>query len=201
MREPLAEYVRVHYGDDPVLIACGLPASNKTETMEVVSRIKGYTILRTDVIRREILKNEDIFDEKVASSMDKRRLVYDEMFRRAGEIVRSGVGVILDATFVTQALRIRAAQAAADNQKLLMIQQTHCSQEYSLNKISKRTRENYESNALTDQAYFNNKSKFEPVDLDDLKARFPSLGIVHLIVDTNSDLERDWHVIGRFDQS
>ena len=201
MREPLAEYVRVHYPDDPVLIACGLPASNKTETMEVVSRVKGYTILRTDVIRREILKNEDIFDEKVASSMDKRRLVYDEMFRRAGEIVRSGVGVILDATFVTQALRIRAAQAAADNQKLLMIQQTHCSQEYSLNKISKRTRENYESNALTDQAYFNNKSKFEPVDLDDLKARFPSLGIVHMIVDTNSDLEQDWHVIERFDRS
>ncbi len=200
MREPLAEYVRGHYGDDPVLIACGLPGSNKTETMEVVSRIKGYTILRTDVIRREILKNEDIFDEKVASSMDQRRLVYDEMFRRAGEMVSSGAGVILDATFVTQALRIRAAQVAADNQKLLMVQQTHCSQEYSLNKISKRTKENYESNALTDQAYYNNKSKFEPVDLDDLKARFPSLGIVHIIVDTDSDLEQDWHVIERFDR-
>ena len=201
MREPLAEYVRDHYGDDPVLIACGLPASNKTESMEVVSRIKGYTILRTDMIRREVLKDEDIFDEKVASSMDKRRLVYDEMFRRAGEIVSSGVGVILDATFVTQALRIRAARVAAENKKLLMIQETRCTEEYSLNKISKRTRENYESNALTDQAYYNNKSNFEPVDLDDLKARFPSLGIVHLIVDTNSDLEEDWQVIERFDRT
>jgi len=200
MREPLADYVREHYGDDPVLIACGLPGSNKTETMEVVSRVKGYTILRTDVLRREILKNEDIFDEKVAASMDKRRLVYDEMFLQAGEIVSSGVGVILDATFVTQGLRIRAAQVAAENKKLLMIQQTQCTEEYSLNKISKRTRENYESNALTDQAYYNNKSKFEPVDLDDLKNRFPSLGIVHLIVDTNSDLEEDWHVIERFDR-
>jgi len=200
MREPLAEYVRDHYGDDPVLIACGLPASNKTESMEVVSRIKGYTILRTDMIRRDVLKNEDIFDEKVASSMDKRRLVYDEMFRRAGEIVSSGVGVILDATFVTQALRIRAAQVAAENKKLLMIQETRCTEEYSLNKISKRTRENYESNALTDQAYYNNKSNFEPVDLDDLENRFPSLGIVHLLVDTNSDLEEDWHVIERFDR-
>jgi len=200
MREPLADYVREHYGDDPVLIACGLPGSNKTETMEVVSRVKGYTILRTDVLRREILKNEDIFDEKVAASMDKRRLVYDEMFLQAGEIVSSGVGVILDATFVTQGLRIRAAQVAAENKKLLMIQQTQCTEEYSLNKISKRTRENYESNALTDQAYYNNKSNFEPVDLDDLKNRFPSLGIVHLIVDTNSDLEEDWHVIERFDR-
>ena len=201
MREPLADYARDHYGGDPVLIACGLPGSNKTETMEVVSRVKGYTILRTDILRREILKNEDIFDEKVASSMDKRRLVYDEMFRQAGEIVSSGVGVILDATFVTQALRIRAAQVAAENKKLFMIQQTQCTEEYSLDKISKRTRENYESNALTDQAYYNNKSKFEPVDLDDLKARFPSLGIVHLIVDTNSDLEEDWQVIERFDRT
>ena len=66
--------------------------------MEVVSRIKGYPILRTDMIRREVLKNEDIFDEEVASSMDKRKLVYDEMFKRAGEIVSSGVGVILDAS-------------------------------------------------------------------------------------------------------
>ena len=200
MREPLAEYARDHYGDDPVLIACGLPASNKTETMQVVSRVKGYTILRTDLLRREILKSEDIFDERVAASMDKRRLVYDEMFRKAGEVVSSGVGVILDATFVTQALRIRAAQVAAENRKLFIIQQTHCTEEYSLDKISKRTKENYESNALTPQAYYNNKAKFEAVDLDDLQRRFPSLHMVHLLVDTNSDLERDWHVIQRSDR-
>ena len=200
MREPFAEYVRVEYGTDPVLIACGLPASNKTETMEVVARNKGYTILRTDLIRRKILKNEDIFDEAVASSMDKRKLVYDEMFRQAGEIVSSGVGVILDATFVTHALRRRAAQVAAENGKLFMIQQTNCAEEYSLNKISKRTKENYESNALTDQAYFNNKSKFEDVDLEALKAEFPDLRIVHIVVDTNSDSEEDWHVIDRTDR-
>ena len=197
MREPLADYVRDHFEDDPVLIACGLPASNKTETMEVVSRIKGYPILRTDLIRKEILKNEDIFDEKVASSMDKRKLVYDEMFRQAGEIVSSGVGVILDATFVTQSLRIRAAQVAAENGKTFIIQQTHCTEEYSLNKISKRTKENYESNALTAQAYYNNKSKFETVDLEDMKNRFPALRIVHLTVDTNSDFEEEWYVIER----
>ena len=199
MKEPLADYVRDHFGEDPVLIACGLPASNKTETMEVVSRIRGYPILRTDLIRKEILKNEDIFDEKVASSMDKRKLVYDEVFRQAGEIVSSGVGVILDATFVTQALRIRAAQVAAENGKTFIIQQTHCTEEYSLNKISKRTKENYESNALTAQAYYNNKSKFEDVDLEDLHSRFPALRIVHLTVDTNSDFEDDWYVIGRRD--
>lgn len=200
MREPFADYVEREYGPDPLLIACGLPATNKTETMEVVARLKGYTILRTDMIRREVLAGEDIFDEKVASSMEKRERVYDEMFRRAGEIVAGGTGVILDATFVTRDLRKRAAAVAADHGKVFMIQQTRCTEEYSLNKISKRTKENYESNALSAQAYFNNKEKFEEVDLDDLKRRFPALHIVHLTVDTNSDLEEDWHVVDREDR-
>jgi hypothetical protein len=201
MRVPFADYVQREYGPDPVLIACGLPATNKTETMEVVARLKGYTILRTDMIRREVLAGEDIFDEKVASSMEKRKQVYDEMFRRAGEIVAGGTGVILDATFVTRDLRKRAAAVAADHGKVFMIQQTRCTEEYSLNKISKRTKENYESNALDAQAYFNNKEKFEEVDLDDLKRRFPALRIVHLTVDTNSDLEDDWYVIDRDDRT
>ena len=197
MKEPFAAYVEKEYGADPVVIACGLPATNKTETMEVVERLKRYRMLRTDLIRREILKGEDIFDEKVASSMEKRTLVYDEMFRLAAETVAAGRGVILDATFVSQELRARAAEVASRHGKVLVIQQTRCLQEYSLHKISKRTREDYESNALTPQAYFNNKRKFEPVDLDDLKARFPELRIMHLIVDTSSDREEDWYVVER----
>lgn len=197
MREPFEAYVRANYTGTPVVIACGLPASNKTETMEVVSRVKGYKILRTDMIRKEILEGEDIFDEKVASNMDKRTLVYDEMFRLAGETVTGGNGVILDATFVTQALRRRAAEVAARHGMPFIIQQTSCTEAYSLNKISKRTKENYESNALTDQAYFNNKAKFEDVDLEDLKTRFPDLCISYLTVDTNSDFEADWYVVGR----
>ncbi len=200
MREPFEAYIRNEYPEAPVVIACGLPASNKTETMEVVARAKGYRILRTDIIRKEVLKNEDIFDEKVASNMDKRTLVYDEMFRLAGETVASGTGVILDATFVTQALRRRAAEVAAKHGRPLIIQQTRCTEEYSLNKISKRTKENYESNALTDQAYFNNKAKFEAVDLDGLREGLPSLEICHLTVDTNSDLEEEWFVIDRVDR-
>jgi predicted kinase len=200
MREPLAGYVRDHYGEDPVVIACGLPASNKTETMEVVSRIKGYPILRTDLIRKEVLKHDEIFDVKQAASVEKRRRVYEEMFRRAGETVASGTGVILDATFAKRSLRFRAAQVAAERGKTLIIQQTHCTEDYALEKISKRTEDNYESNAFTPEAYFNIKREFEPVNLDELSAQFPGLGIVHIVVDTNSDLEEDWFVIERFDR-
>ncbi len=197
MREPFKDFIERELGAETVLIACGLPASYKTETTEVIARLKGYKILRTDLIRREVLKNEDIFDEKVAANMEKRKQVYDEMFRMADDLARKGEGVILDATFVTQSLRRRAAEVAAGHSKTLVIQQTQCPQEVSLQRISRRTKENYESNALTEQAYLNNKKKFETVDLEDLKELFPELKIEHLLVDTTSDLEEDWFVIDR----
>ncbi len=152
MKEPFVEFMKKELEPGTVLIACGLPASYKTETTEVIAELKGYRILRSDLIRLEVLKNEDIFDEKVASSMQKRTLVYDEMFRMADEAAGRGEGIILDATFVTQTLRRRAAKVASDHGKTLVIQQTQCPKAVSLSRISKRTKENYESNALTEQA-------------------------------------------------
>ncbi|UCF57141.1 MAG: ATP-binding protein [Deltaproteobacteria bacterium] len=197
MREPFIDFMKKQLGPETVLIACGLPASYKTETTEVIAKLKGYKILRTDMIRLEVLKDEDIFDEKVASNMEKRSLVYDEMFSMAEELAGKGEGIILDATFVKQSLRRRAADVAAKHNKTLVIQQTECPQEVSLRRISERTKENYESNALTEQAYLNNKKKFEAVDLEDLKALYPTLDITHLLVDTTSDLEEEWFVIDK----
>jgi hypothetical protein len=195
MKEPFLKFIETELaGSGFLLIACGLPASWKTETTEEVARITGHPILRTDLIRLEVLKNEDIFDEKVASNMDKRTLVYDETFRRADEYLERGDGVILDATFITQSLRRRAAAVAAKHNLRFVILQTDCPQDVSIARILRRTRENYESNALTEQAYLNNKKKFEEVDLDDIKSLYPDLSITHLIVDTRYDPPEDWYV-------
>jgi len=195
LREPFARFVQNELGTGFLLIVCGLPGTWKTETTEEVSKIKGYPLLRTDLIRLEVLKNEDIFDEKVASSMDKRTMVYDEMFAQAKEIIKKGNSVILDATFVTQSLRRRAAAIAATYNLTFIIMQTDCPQEASIGRILKRTKEDYESNALTEEAYLNNKKKFEEVDMDDLKGLYSDLSIIHFVVDTSSDPPEDWYVI------
>ena len=197
MKEPFVEYMKNHLEDRTVLIACGLPASYKTETTEVAAAIKGYRILRTDLIRLEVLRGEDIFDEKVASNMDKRTMVYDEMFNMGRELTSRGYGVIFDATFITQALRRRAAAIAASAGMPFVIQQTICPKEVSLARISRRGMDNYESNALTEQAYANNAAKFEPVDLKDFKNLYPSLRVVHLVVDTTYDEADMWFVTGK----
>lgn len=196
MKVPFNKFVENELNTGFVLIACGLPATWKTETTEEISKIKGYPLLRTDLFRLDVLKNEDIFSEKVAANMDKRLLVYEAMFLAADKELNKSPGVILDATFITQALRRRAAQIAAQHGMKFVILQTSCPQEVSIRRILARTKENYESNAITEQAYLNNKAKFEKVDLDDLKKLYPKLDILHFLVDTTQDLPQDWYVIG-----
>jgi predicted kinase len=196
LREPFAEFVKTKLGLEILLITCGLPATWKTETSAEVSKIKGYPILRSDLLRLEVLKGEDVFDAKVAGNMSKRLSVYDEMLRQADDLAGKGKGVILDATFVTQELRRRAAEIAAKHGLPFVILETRCPEEVSVERIKRRTKEKYESNALTVEAYLANKRKFEPVDLGELKKRYPQLRIVHLTVDTRHDAPEDWYVIG-----
>ncbi len=197
MREPFAEFIKANLKIDTILITTGLPATWKTETSEEVSKIKGYPILRSDLIRLEVLKGEDVFDQKVAGNMGKRLSVYDEMFRRADEMAaKSKTGFIMDATFVTQDLRRRAAEIAAKHGMTLVIMQTSCPEEVSVARLQRRTKEKYESNALTVDAYLANKKKFEAVDLDDLKKAYPKLKVLHLTVDTCHDAPADWYITG-----
>jgi len=161
LQEPFAKFIKANLGTKTLLITCGLPGTWKTETSEEISKIKGYPILRSDIIRLEVLKNEDVFDAKVAGNMNKRLSVYDEVFRRADDLAQKNVsGIILDATFVTQDLRRRAGEIAAKHSMTFVILQTSCPEEVSIERIQRRTKEKYESNALTVDAYLANKKKF-----------------------------------------
>jgi predicted kinase len=194
MREPFRKFIKNELSDGFLLIACGLPGTWKTETTEEVQKIRGGELLRTDIIRLEVLKNQDIFDSKVAGDMKKRMQVYDVMFGMADEAFKTNKNVILDATFVTQALRQQAAAIAAKNKVPFVILETDCPQEVSIKRILARDKENYVSNALTEEAYLDNKKRFEAVDLDTLKKANPSLKLVHLVVDTAKDPPEKWYI-------
>jgi hypothetical protein len=66
----------------------------------------------------------------------------------------------------------------------LVIIETSCPQDVALERIKKRTKEKYESNALTEEAYLANKSKFQPVDVDAIKKKYPNLKVTYALVDT-----------------
>jgi predicted kinase len=195
MERSFTEVIQSEVPKDCVLISVGLPGSWKSPVTEEIARLKGFQILRSDMIRLEVLKGDDIFDNKVASDPDRRKKVYEEMFKRAENTLKATRdGLILDATFFTQELRSRAAQLAEKAHRAFVIAECVCTEEKSLERISKRTKENYESNALTKEAYLNNKALFQPIDTTDLKKRFNALSIIYLTIDTEHDTAPDWKI-------
>ncbi len=197
METAFSETIASEVPKECLLISVGLPGSWKSPVTEEIAKLKGFEILRSDFIRLEVLKGKDIFDEKVASNQDNRRMVYEEMFKRAEALVGEGIGgLILDATFITQELRSRAAKLAQGASKPLVIAECVCTEEASIRRILKRTKEDYESNALTRQAYLNNKKIFEPVDIDQLKKTYTDLPIIQLTIDTEFDDPPRWRVTG-----
>ena len=195
MERNFLEVIESEVPNDCVLISVGLPGSWKSPVTEEIAKIKGFQILRSDLIRLEVLKGLDIFDNKVASDPNNRKKVYEEMFRQAEDVLKiSKGGLILDATFFTQDLRSRAAELALKADRAFVVAECVCTEDKSIERISKRTKENYESNALTMEAYLNNKALFQPVDIDDLKARFKPIPIIHLAIDTEHDTLPDWKI-------
>jgi predicted kinase len=192
------DFLKVIESDVPknsLLISVGLPGSWKSPVTEEIARLKGFQILRSDIIRLEVLKGEDIFDNQVASDPNRRKKVYEEMFRQAEEALKKiRGGLILDATFFTQELRSKAAELAEKAHRTFVIAECACTEERSIERISKRTKENYESNALTKEAYLNNKALFQPIDTADLKKRFQTLPIIYLTIDTEYDNPSQWKI-------
>ncbi len=195
MERGFLEVIQSEIPKNCVLISVGLPGSWKSPVTEEIARLKGFQILRSDMIRLEVLKGEDIFSNKVASDPDRRKRVYEEMFRRAEDTLKKTQdGLILDATFFTQELRAKAAELAEKTHRAFVVAECACTEEKSIERILKRTKENYESNALTKEAYLNNKALFQPIDTVELKKKFTTLPIIYLTIDTEYDTPLDWKI-------
>jgi predicted kinase len=195
MKKNFPEAIQSEVPKDSVLISVGLPGSWKSPVTEEIAKMKNLQILRSDMIRLEVLKGEDIFDSKVASDPERRKRVYEEMFKRAETALKNDKsGLILDATFFTEELRGRVAELAEKFHRPFVIAECVCTEEKSIERILKRTKENYESNALTKEAYINNKALFQPVKIGDLKMRFKTLPIIHLTIDTEQDTLPGWKI-------
>jgi predicted kinase len=197
MKIPVTSFIETQLPPSFLLITCGLPATGKSSVAAMIAKARSCQMLRSDLLRQEIFKNEDVFAEEVAANRDKRLQVYQEMFRRAGAILSSGSSVILDATFFTRELRRQAAEIADRHRQNLVIIETVCSQAVAVKRILWRRKDQYESNALTEQAYLSNQKDFEPVNIGELKAGYPGLRIFYATVDTEYEGSEQWYVTAR----
>src|SRR6056297_1237834 len=84
-----------------VVVVCGLPGVGKTTVAEDIAERLDGRLLRTDVIRKEILSDPDYTEEEA-------RMVYRELFDRASDRIEDGTSAVLDGTFKEEGYRDHA---------------------------------------------------------------------------------------------
>jgi len=116
---------------ESLVAVCGLPGVGKTTVAETVSDRLDGRLLRTDVVRKEILTDPDYTEAE-------SRMVYDELFERARETVASGRSVVLDGTFRDADRRDRLAALAAELDTEFRLVKVECEESVVRDRIERR---------------------------------------------------------------
>jgi hypothetical protein len=137
-----------------LLIVCGLPGAGKTVVAKKIAKKIGAVLLRTDVIRKKIIK-------KPTYSKEEKLRVYDNMFSVARKLLQNREAVILDATFAEKSNRQQAKKIAKETGLEFEIIEVKCSSEKIIKeRLQKRFKD--ESDAKYEH-YLKYKKIFEPI--------------------------------------
>jgi predicted kinase len=112
-------------------MVCGLPGTGKTTVAKQLASLTGGIVLRTDEIRRQILDDPKYTPEE-------KKKVYDAMFKTAESMLRTGIDIILDATFYKRERREEAMQIAKKSGKKIVIIEVKCDESQVSERLKKR---------------------------------------------------------------
>jgi predicted kinase len=93
----------------PLVIVRGISGSGKSTLAALLAQRLGARVLRTDEVRRQV---SDGLDARARYRPENRAAVYDELFARAESLLRQGLMVLLDGTFLERRQRRLAAETA-----------------------------------------------------------------------------------------
>ncbi len=114
-----------------LIVVCGLPGAGKTTVArEIVDRTDAR-LVRTDVVRKEILTEPRYTDAET-------RLVYGEAFDRARETLQAGEDVVIDGTFRDRDYRIRALETAEEADATFRLVRVRCDEDVVRERIKDR---------------------------------------------------------------
>jgi predicted kinase len=150
-----------------LIVVCGLPGVGKTTVAENVAERVDGRLLRTDVVRK------DIVSEPEYTEAESRR-VYRELFDRARQTVEDGRPAVLDGTFKDADDRDRAVELSETLDVAFRLVKVECAEDVVRERI--RRREDDASDA-----------DFEIHSL--YRDRFESISVEHLTVDNSDCIE------------
>jgi len=175
-----------------LIITCGLTGTGKSTIMNEVAEKKGFMILTSDKIRKELVgispevhKYEE-FDKGIYSKEFTER-TYIHMIEEGEKLLLQGISVILDACFPKKWQREKAFEVAKEaNARFLCIEFT-CSEEEAKYRLTERFDSKEGVSDGRWEIYVGQKQVFEEVD--EFK---PEL---HIVVDTSSSKEESVNII------
>jgi len=155
-----------------LIIICGLQGTGKTTVAKIITKVVKAILLRTDVIRKELINNP-VYSEA------EKQLIYREMFSRAKALLLNKNNVILDGTFAKKINRDQAGKLAREtNNEFKIVEVRGSSKEIIKQRLNDRIKD--ESDGLY-KHYLKYKKVFEPITEE------------HVIIDnvkTIKDLEK-----------
>jgi len=159
----LADRYARELGPPGLIIVCGLMGSGKTTLATGLADLLGSDVLSTDSIRRELLgasPSPAAFNEGHYVPEFRRR-VYREMLRHAGILLRQGLSVVLDGTFLKAAQREAAQELAEASGAVPLVVHCTCPATVAVERIEHRATGSSQSESRPER-YASQQSAEEP---------------------------------------
>lgn len=157
-----------------LIVVCGLPGAGKTTVAREVVERKDAKLLRTDVIRKEILTEPRYTEAET-------QLVYEEAFDRARETLSEDRNVVIDGTFRERDYRIRALETAEEVESGFQLVRVVCDEDVVRKRIKERVDDESDADFQIHQMF---------------RDTFDRVALQHVNVDNSGTLEETLRQIG-----
>jgi predicted kinase len=122
-----------------LIVVRGRSGTGKTTVAKQLAEATHITHLATDRLRQEMLRAGDMAtDGAERYAVRQRERVYEELFRRAQELLAVGRSAILDGTFLSASQRQRAWDLARQCNARFLVVHCHCAEELQRQRIEAR---------------------------------------------------------------
>ncbi len=166
-----------------LIVVCGLSGSGKSTVARVIGDVTGFPVVISDVLRKDLaglprFGHPDETTTRTLYGADFTRRTYETLARQADELLASGRGVVLDATFRDASHRRAVTKIGDDRRVPVVFVECVASEERVRERLRSRV---HDVSDATEETYLRQRgeSAAPPVEPP---ARY-------LLLDTNRDLE------------